>query len=53
MATPTPRQPIDISSLIRDAEDKRAQAKIEAQQAQRAELPQNPPGCCGRFHGLP
>jgi len=36
MATPTPRQPIDISSLIRDAEDKRAQAKIEAQQAQRA-----------------
>jgi hypothetical protein len=36
MATPTPRQPIDISSLIRDAEDKRAQAKIQAQQAQRA-----------------
>jgi hypothetical protein len=36
MATPTPRQPIDISSLIRDAEDKRAQAKIEAQQSQRA-----------------
>jgi hypothetical protein len=36
MATPTPRQPIDISSLIRNAEDKRAQAKIEAKQAQRA-----------------
>ena len=36
MATPTPRQPIDISSLIRDAEDKRAQARIQAQQAQRA-----------------
>ena len=36
MATPTQRQPIDISSLIRDAEDKRAQAKLDAQQAQRA-----------------
>jgi hypothetical protein len=36
MATPTTRQPIDISSLIKDAEDKRAQAKIQAQQAQRA-----------------
>lgn len=36
MATPTQRQPIDISSLIRDAEDKRAQAKIEAKQAQQA-----------------